>query len=77
MDETAVVLVIGGCKYDYPMGDCMDIDVDASETIRGCAHELETHMTNKVRPSNLHRRQPSRLLIVQGRSIHAHSLPEE
>ena len=50
MDETAVVLVIGGCKYDYPMGDCMDIDVDASDTIRGCAHGLETHMVNKVRP---------------------------
>ncbi|CAM9407552.1 unnamed protein product, partial [Laminaria digitata] len=48
VDETAVVLVIGGCKYDYPMGDCMDIDVDASDTIRGCAHELETHMANKI-----------------------------
>lgn len=49
MDETAVVLVIGGCKYDFPMGDCMDIDVDANDNIRGCAHEFETHMAGKVR----------------------------
>eukprot|EP00904_Undaria_pinnatifida_P010099 jgi/Undpi1/6219/HiC_scaffold_20.g08703.m1 len=46
--ETAVVLVIGGCKYDFPMGDCMDIDVDANDNIRGCAHEFETHMAGKI-----------------------------
>lgn len=49
VDETAVFPEIGGCKYDFPMGDCMDIDVDVSETVRGCASELETHMTEKVR----------------------------
>lgn len=49
VDDTAVFLEIGGCKYDFPMGDCMDIDVDVSDTVRGCASELETHMTDKVR----------------------------
>lgn len=48
MDETAVFPEIGGCKYDYPMGDCMDIDVDVSDTVRGCALALETHVTDKV-----------------------------
>ncbi|CAN0047576.1 unnamed protein product [Ascophyllum nodosum] len=46
VDETAVFLEIGGCKYDYPMGDCMDVDVGAST--RGCASVMETHMTNKI-----------------------------
>lgn len=49
VDETAVFLEIGGCKYDYPMGQCMDIDVEVLEGARGCAFELEMHMTNKVR----------------------------
>lgn len=49
VDDTAVFLEIGGCKYDFPMGDCMDIPVDASDTMRGCAFELEAHMANKVR----------------------------
>lgn len=49
VDETAVFPEIGGCKYDYPMGQCMDIDVDIIEDARGCAYELETHMTSKVR----------------------------
>ncbi|CAM9804812.1 unnamed protein product [Ectocarpus sp. 12 AP-2014] len=48
VDETAVFLEIGGCKYDYPMGQCMDIDVDVLEGARGCAFELEMHMTDKV-----------------------------
>ena len=49
VDETAVFPEIGGCQYDYPMGQCMDIDVDVLEDARGCAHELETHMISKVR----------------------------
>lgn len=49
VDETAVFLEIGGCKYDYPMGQCMDIDVDVLDGARGCAFELEMHMTDKVR----------------------------
>lgn len=49
VDDTAVFPEIGGCKYDYPMGDCMDIDVDVSDTVRGCALALETHVTDKVR----------------------------
>ncbi|CAM9303227.1 unnamed protein product, partial [Scytosiphon promiscuus] len=48
VDETAVFLEIGGCKYDYPMGQCMDIDVDVLEGARGCAFELEMHMIDKV-----------------------------
>jgi len=49
IDDTAVFLEIGGCQYDYPMGQCMDIDVAGIEGARGCAFKLETHMTNKVR----------------------------
>lgn len=49
VDETAVFPEIGGCQYDYPMGQCVDIEVDILEDARGCAYELEIHMINKVR----------------------------
>lgn len=48
VDQTDIFPVIGGCKYDYPLGQCMNTDVDASVNIRGCAAELEAHIKRKV-----------------------------
>ncbi|CAM9586051.1 unnamed protein product, partial [Discosporangium mesarthrocarpum] len=50
VDETAVFPVLGGCQYDFPMGDCMDVDV--TSTVRGCAAALEAHMVGKIEASS-------------------------
>lgn len=42
VDETAVVQVIGGCRYEFPVGTCKDNEVESNT--RGCASALEEKM---------------------------------
>lgn len=46
VDETAVFPVVGGCRYDRPMGDCMGIM--PSPDTRGCAAEMDARMTRDL-----------------------------
>lgn len=62
VDEDAIFPEIGGCRYDFPVGDCMDVDVNSASEIRGCAAEMENHLTSKVF-------QVRRRLLCHGRDV--------
>lgn len=75
VDKTDAFPVIGGCKYDYALGQCMNTDVDASVSIRGCAAELEAHINLKVRfpgedPHPVHPPHTKRVAWIMMRNEH-------
>ncbi|CAM9184163.1 unnamed protein product, partial [Chrysoparadoxa australica] len=46
VDDTALFPEFGGCRYDYPLGDCMELEVGPFS--KGCGAELEEYMSSKI-----------------------------
>jgi hypothetical protein len=47
IDEDALFPVLGGCRYDYPLGDCLQQPVLAGVS-RGCAAEVDVLMSARI-----------------------------
>ena len=47
IDEDALFPVLGGCRYDYPLGDCLQQPVVAGVS-RGCAAEVDVLMSARI-----------------------------